>query len=706
MSQLRARLDRIAPAAHPLLGARLAGPLARWENDIAAKHPEFLCDHQRCRGSVVVPGCAYLEMGVAACLALRPDDLPVVENVRFEKALFLNDQQWERITLEVDLQGGFTIHAKQAQDGTEWTLHARGELKAKSTQCRLNIAELDTARERCGTAISTVEFYRRLEDIGLDYGGQFKAVAAIRKGVECAVGEFNFSDEVAQQRTSYIIHPAALDNCLQVLIATFPGFERGALKNLYLPIEVGELSVLRPFALPRSVFAKLSHATDNQIIGDLTVFAADGSVSAILEGLVCRAVGDRESAVHSIMRDRLVEYRWMPQLRKHVAHGVPSLMAISPSLQADTAALSHVYRRAIYYREVEPSLAAVSVQYIHQAFSRLGLLWRAHESLTPQMLIERHNVKPRFDRLCIRLLKILSQNGILADDGDGSWRVQQCPLACEPRELIRELQSGFPEFTHEIDLVQRCGENLAQVLTGNVDSLELLFPGGDLNSMAAFYSGSPSFRLYNEVVAHALQAIFGDAAKTARLQVIELGAGTGGLTACLLPIIAAFDAEYTFTDIAPGFLTLAQSRFHEAFLRYKRLDIEQAPGAQGFAPRGYDVVLASDVFHATKDLGAVLENVKRAQPGGLLAFVETTKPTEWVDLVFGLTEGWWRFEDVDRQKKGHPLLDPSEWRALLSQHGFSDVIALSDSVQEVVTSNRVLSEACAEREPSRHKEPA
>ena len=201
--------------------------------------------------------------------------------------------------------------------------------------------------------------------------------------------------------------------------------------------------------------------------------------------------------------------------------------------------------------------------------------------------------------------------------------------------------------------------------------------------MAAFYSGSPSFRLYNEVVAHGLQKVFGDEAKTARLRLIELGAGTGGLTSCLLPIIAAFDTEYTFTDIAPNFLTSAQGRFHEAFLRYKRLDIEQAPGAQGFAPRGYDVVLASDVFHATKDLGAVLENVKDLlKPGGLLAFVETTKPTEWVDLVFGLTEGWWRFEDVDRQKKGHPLLDPGEWRELLSQHGFSDVIALSDSVQE------------------------
>ena len=50
-------------------------------------------------------------------------------------------------------------------------------------------------------------------------------------------------------------------------------------------------------------------------------------------------------------------------------------------------------------------------------------------------------------------------------------------------------------------------------------------------------------------------------------------------------------------------------------------------------------------------------------------------PQRWLDLIFGLTEGWWRFTDIDR-RPAYPLLDRAKWRELLTATGFEEAIAL------------------------------
>jgi NAD(P)-dependent dehydrogenase (short-subunit alcohol dehydrogenase family)/acyl carrier protein len=49
--------------------------------------------------------------------------------------------------------------------------------------------------------------------------------------------------------------------------------------------------------------------------------------------------------------------------------------------------------------------------------------------------------------------------------------------------------------------------------------------------------------------------------------------------------------------------------------------------------------------------------------------MEGTAPRAWVDLIFGLTEGWWRFEDAD-DRTSHPLVSVAGWRRILSRAGF------------------------------------
>lgn len=80
---------------------------------------------------------------------------------------------------------------------------------------------------------------------------------------------------------------------------------------------------------------------------------------------------------------------------------------------------------------------------------------------------------------------------------------------------------------------------------------------------------------------------------------------------------------------------------------------------QGFGVGRYDVVFATNVLHATRDMAATLAGCKALlRLGGLLLANELTAKTTFLTLTFGLTEGWWLYSDPMRRIPGAPLAGP------------------------------------------------
>jgi phospholipid N-methyltransferase len=86
-----------------------------------------------------------------------------------------------------------------------------------------------------------------------------------------------------------------------------------------------------------------------------------------------------------------------------------------------------------------------------------------------------------------------------------------------------------------------------------------------------------------------------------QMKVLEIGAGTGGLTAKVLEHLRSSYGErlylqYTFTDVSSGFFPAANKRFAEyQAIEYKVLDISRHPLEQGFQHEEYDLIIASNV---------------------------------------------------------------------------------------------------------------
>ena len=226
--------------------------------------------------------------------------------------------------------------------------------------------------------------------------------------------------------------------------------------------------------------------------------------------------------------------------------------------------------------------------------------------------------------------------------------------------------------------MRRCGERATAVITGTESALNTLFPDGSYETVDFLYSQWAVPRYFNGIVrAAAVAASQAKSGKTFR--VLEIGAGTGGTSAAVLPALPPQQIEYVFTDVSDFFRTRAAERFAAyPFVRYGLLNIEQSPQQQGYAAHSFDLVIAANVLHASRDLDATLQHVQDLlAPDGILVLLETTDHPRWLDVTTGLIEGWQRFDD--RWRGDHPLLSETRWDEALRAKGFAEVISLPGS---------------------------
>ena len=341
--------------------------------------------------------------------------------------------------------------------------------------------------------------------------------------------------------------------------------------------------------------------------------------------------------------------------------------------------------------EFQPPLDKLCAAYILRALQQLGWKPRLYERISAASLAVHLGVANAHHRLLNRFLSILQEEGILKPAGT-AWEVARLPDTTDIERERHEILKRFPYSEAELTLAERGGENLAAALRGEIDPVQILFPDGSFEIADKLYRESPSAKVFNGLARESVKAALARLPKDRTIRVLEIGAGTGGTSSYVLPEFPPERTEYTFTDVSPFFLAKARERFASyPFVRYRTLNIEQDPAAQGFAPRQFDLIIAANVLHATADLRRTLANVKQLlTPEGVLLLLEVTRPQRWIDLSFGLTEGWWLFTDTDL-RPSYPLLAQKSWTALLGESGFADASAIPDeSAVGALAENTVL----------------
>ena len=329
------------------------------------------------------------------------------------------------------------------------------------------------------------------------------------------------------------------------------------------------------------------------------------------------------------------------------------------------------YRCADYMDIVNPKQTQMCVALTVEAFEQLGCNLRNAKA---GQKLERIRYLPQHSRLVEYLYNMLEQGARLIDVDDGQiMRTAVTPPAKSSKELLQGLMNSFPDHNYANKLTYYTGTRLAEVLTGKSDGIKLIFgheEGREL--VSGLYGDSLLNKLAYKQMEDFLKRLVPKLhTHDGPLKILEMGAGTGGTTKYLVPLLANLNVpvEYTFTDLASSFVAAARKKFKPyPFMKFRAHNIEEPPADDLVGTQ--HIVIASNAVHATPSLTESTKNIRKfLRPDGFLMMLEMTETVYWIDIIFGLLEGWWLFDD-GRQ---HAISHQSRWERELHSVGYGHV---------------------------------
>lgn len=324
-----------------------------------------------------------------------------------------------------------------------------------------------------------------------------------------------------------------------------------------------------------------------------------------------------------------------------------------------------------YSNHVQPKLTELVIVYTLDALDQMGCSLR---SAQPGETIAQIPHLPKHDKVMAVLRGLLEKARLVDVEGSALIRTALPVPSKSASKLLEELLHEYPAHYYDHKLTSLTGSKLAECLTGKTEGIQLLFGSAEGRELAAGMYGKSPINVawlrqleyfWEQLMAH-LPTQRGEP-----IRILEMGAGTGGTTAALLPLLArsGVPVEYIASDISPSLVAGLRKRFREyPWMRFEVIDIEKSAPIKLLESQ--HIVLATNCVHATHSLANTTNNIhKMLRPDGFLIMLEMTEAVPWVDSVFGLVEGWWLFDDG----RDHALAQPEVWEKTLHRNGYGHV---------------------------------
>ena len=673
ISDVRRRLD-LEPFEHPLLGARLPAVQPTWEVRLNPHIDNYLNDHVLWN-SIVFPGAGYGEIGLAVARNLFPGEPYAVHQLKITNALFISPTTPPLVRVVFDkADKSFSVFsAINVQD--DWQLHVHGHLLKIETAAP-NPIEIDTILEGLAFFAGQDEFYKIFENMSISFGPEFRQIDTVWGNGDRSLTKIKVTDRIKRQLERYHFHPVLIDACFQTVATSgMMASPSGDLEISFLPMAVERIRLLSEnFHAELWVQTEIRSQTTDSITADFKVYQPNGELLAeILGGRFDRLM---ESTANTAGY-QVYQLHW-EQKRLKTVH--PAERGKFPPVTEIVHPLLDLHRELYQSYDLQritndyfPQLEAIAHKIFHGTLIALGWDYELGSVIACDDLMLELGIIGRHRPLVEVVLEQLEINDLLTAVDDKSWRVIGELVSEDVRVLLDDLLLSFPQMEANITLQKSIADNLKDILRGQLDPMEVLFPNGSSQVLKAIYSNTAHSASY-EVVAATLTLAIENLPEDQPLRILEIGSGTGGLTAAILPSLPANRTEYTFSDISPKFLQEARQHFGNfPFVEYRHLDLTRSLVDQGFSANSFDIVLGANVVHAIPNIPRTLDLISEClDENGLFLFIELTGFHMAYTLIFGLLEEWWHFdEEIARFRTNIKTKD--QWQELLRQHGYQQV---------------------------------
>ncbi|MFC4104096.1 SDR family NAD(P)-dependent oxidoreductase [Paenibacillus xanthanilyticus] len=653
------RAGSLSGALHPLV-RRNTSTFAEQRYSTAFDGGEFYLRDHRVDGRKLLPGVAYLEMARAASSLASQSRTARLEDAVWIRPFYVDGGPRE---LHIRLQPGdegriacdmFSI----AADGEE-VLHAQaiavaGELDRRVRPDAIDVNEM---LRRCTVRTMNAEAcYKLFDASALQYGPTFRGIDMLYVGDKEAIAKLTLRQEtVSGTEEGFILHPGMMDTAIQACVGLLAE-KLDKEPHPFLPFTAAAIEVFGGTAEVAWAHVRLAEGAID--LFDVALCDEQGRMLVYVRELVFMKAADGS--------------RTGMQKAGAAVEGEALLAAPARGVPWDEASLATL-------AETEQTFAGLLWGQLHAAgFFEPGL--------TPARLLEKTSaLRAPYDKWMRESLAVLARAGYLVSAGDSYVPSRQDrPDNAALWEQWRTHKTRWladPDLAARVRLAESTLQALPDILAGAVKPTEILFPGGSMELVEGIYKHNAPADYYNAVVADVVEAYVQRSVEAGKpaVRILEVGAGTGGTSAEVLRRLQRYGArvkEYCYTDLSRAFLIHAEREYGAAnpYLTYRILNAEQRFEEQALDCGEYDLVLATNVLHATRNVRRTLRHCKSAlKKGGLLVLNELTEKSVFAHVTFGLLDGWWLYEEEDVRLPGSPCLSAEQWTRALTDQGYRNV---------------------------------
>lgn len=653
-SRLSKNFRQRSQRVHQLLGTacvdNVDGHDLRWRNILHLNEMPWTRGH-KFQEQVLFPAAGHVALALEASKSLvsgKDIQLIELENISIGKAITL-EESGPGVEILFCLKRVESTTTKMVADFACYSCPDDGDRAME--QCSSGRLTLFLRAEQVGeyvlpsrpgaipglVPVDAEDFYGSMKHIGLDYTGEFRNMENICRTRNYATSSTTKPAWDQDYSEPLMVHPALLDICFQTVIAAFCYPGDGSFWTSYLPTSIESIRVS-----PRGcigghddarvdIEANITEDSPVRIVGSLSAYNSNGEQLIQLEGLVCRSFAKEAASTDRLL---FAETIWKPAVAP-VEDGLSTALEQGKDDPEELDAIEANERVAFYYlRTLCEKFTAEQVATFEWWYQRL---FEFANHLMP--IVEsgnHHSLKP-------------------------DW-------FSDTYATVQSLVKRYPDQI-DLQLVVEVGENLPSYVCGTVPLLEVMLQQDRLARLYQTGLGVPQVNKELSNIAKQLSHQFPN------MNVLEIGAGTGGMTHEVLREVDGAFGSYTFTDISTGFFEKAQARlenYGHGKLIFSALDIEKDPVTQGYTEASYDVIIASNVLHATRELRVTVENARRLlRPGGYLLLNEVTGDMLRLKFIMSGLPGWWLGGDDGRRYS--PTINPLQWDQTLRDSGFSGV---------------------------------
>ena len=282
---------------HPLIGLRPNRDTLEWRVALDPEVEPTLADH-RIQGQTLLPGAAFLEMGLAIARDWKESEAVELADVEILRPLIFAANATREILCRVSASTStFEIMSRPRLSASAFVAHARGRILDRPRPVEAAIRPLAASGGEAGEAI-----YETARASGLEFGPAYRKLA--RAKAEGDAIEVELAPEAGDRRFS--LDPARLDSCFHGLILLFGRLGEEA--TAYVPVRFDAVRFAggAPLAGAR---IEVRRADERAIVADFTLVDGEGRAVATLTGARYHPV--RTTARRSLLDVGLAQ-SWIP----------------------------------------------------------------------------------------------------------------------------------------------------------------------------------------------------------------------------------------------------------------------------------------------------------------------------------------------------------------------------------------------------------